>query len=197
MTSPELLRRSTTSIYIAQLTIHPSNQTNLALKGIIGIEAMAVIANLTGNTDDASNYTNIAHDYITQWQSLGIAQDANPPHTTLAYGMNDTHGNLYNLYGDKELNLGLVPQYVYDIQSAFYPTIIEEYGVPLDTRHDFAKPDEQMLAAATCSASTTKLYIGAISKWINETPTNRAMTDLYNAMGGEYDFSLFFPPGLC
>ncbi|CAF9939885.1 MAG: hypothetical protein HETSPECPRED_002085 [Heterodermia speciosa] len=163
-----------------------ANQTNLALKGIIGIEAMAVIANLTGNTADATNYTTIAHDYVTKWQSLGIAQDANPPHTTLAYGMNDTHNNLYNLYGDKELNLGLVPQYVYDIQSAFYPTIIEEYGVPLDTRHDFAKPDEQMLAAATCSASTAGLYIGAISKWINETPTNRAMTDLYNAMGGDY-----------
>ena len=146
---------------------------------------MAVIANLTGHTADATNYTTIAHDYITQWQSLGIAQDANPPHTTLAYGMNDTHGNLYNLYGDKELSLGLVPQYVYDIQSAFYPTIIEEYGVPLDTRHDFAKPDEQMLAAATCSASTAGLYTAAIAKWINETPTNRAMTDLYNAMGGE------------
>ena len=68
------------------------NQTDLALKGIIGIEAMATIANLTGNTDAASNYSSIAHDYITQWQTLGIAADADPPHTTLAYGMNDTYG---------------------------------------------------------------------------------------------------------
>ena len=68
------------------------NQTNLALKGIIGIGAMAQIASLTGNTADATNYTNIAHDYITQWQDLGIAHDANPPHTTLNYGANDTHG---------------------------------------------------------------------------------------------------------
>ena len=135
------------------------NQTNLALKGIIGIEAMAVIANLTGNTADASNYTNIAHDYITQWQTLGIAHDANPPHTTLNYGANDTYSKpflhnhlyvrnapndcltdlLYNLYGDKELNLGLVPQSVYDMQSAFYPTVAGQYGVPLDTRHDYTK----------------------------------------------------------
>ena len=70
----------------------PRNQTNLALKGIIGIEAMAVIANMTGNTATGENYTSIAHNYITQWQTLGIAHDANPPHTTLAYGMNDTHG---------------------------------------------------------------------------------------------------------
>lgn len=118
-----------------------ANQTNLALKGIIGIEAMAVIANLTGNTATSANYTSIAHDYITEWQSLGIAMDADPPHTTLAYGMNDTHGLLYNLYGDKELGLNLVPQSVYDMQSAFYPTVVEQYGVPLDTRHDYAKSE--------------------------------------------------------
>jgi len=53
--------------------------------------------------------------------------------------MNDTHGLLYNLYGDKELGLGLVPQYVYDMQSNFYPSVTEQYGVPLDTRHDYAK----------------------------------------------------------
>lgn len=79
------------------------NQTNLALKGIIGIEAMAVIANLTGNTTTGANYTNIAHSYIDQWQNLGVAHDASPPHTTLAYGANDTHGLLYNLYADREL----------------------------------------------------------------------------------------------
>ena len=118
-----------------------ANQTNLALKGIIGIEAMAVIANLTGNTTTADKYSSTAHDYITEWQTLGIAMDADPPHTTLAYGMNDTHGLLYNLYGDKELSLNLVPQSVYDMQSAFYPTIIEEYGVALDTRHDYAKSE--------------------------------------------------------
>jgi len=181
-----------------------ANQTNLALKGIIGIEAMAVIANLTGNTATADNYSSIAHDYITEWQTLGIAMDADPPHTTLSYGMNDTHGLLYNLYGDKELSLGLVPQAVYDMQSAFYPTVIEEYGVPLDTRHDYAKSescsspviryslrthttidDEQMLTAAVASADTAAMFISDIASWINETPTNRALTDLYNATGGE------------
>ena len=116
-----------------------ANQTNLAVKGIIGIEAMAVIANLTGNAATAENYSSIARNYITQWQTLGTAMDADPPHTTLAYGMNDTHGLLYNIYGDKELGLNLVPQSVYDMQSAFYPTVVEQYGVPLDTRHDYAK----------------------------------------------------------
>lgn len=116
-----------------------ANQTNLALKGIVGIEAFAQIANRTGNAVDTANYTAIAHSYIEQWQGLGIAHDAVPPHATLAYGMNATHGLLYNLFGDRELGLGLVPQAVYDMQSAFYPTVLNTYGVPLDTRHNYTK----------------------------------------------------------
>lgn len=115
------------------------NQTNLALKGIIGIQAMSEIARLTGNSKDAKNFSTIAHDYINQWQTLGIARDEKPPHTTLNYGANKTHGLLYNLWADKELGLGLVPQSVYDMQSAFYPTQRQTYGVPLDTRHNYTK----------------------------------------------------------
>ena len=162
-----------------------ANQTNLALKGIIGIEAMAVIANLTGNHADAANYTNIAHSYIDQWQVLGVAQDANPPHTTLGYGLNDTHGLLYNLYGDAELNLGLVPKKIYDMQSAFYPTVNDEFGVPLDTRHNYTKSDWEMFTAAIASSSTQKMFISDLAKFVAETPTNLPFTDLYDAQTGE------------
>lgn len=106
---------------------------------MIGIKAMSVIANATGNTTSASNYSSIASDYITQWQTLGINSAADPPHSTLSYGSNDSWGLLYNLFGDKELGLNLVPQSVYDMQSNFYPTVNGEYGVPLDTRHTYTK----------------------------------------------------------
>lgn len=59
---------------------------------MIAIEAMSAISNLTGHSAEAKNYSDIAHNYIRQWQTLGIAHDANPPHTTLSYGANDTHG---------------------------------------------------------------------------------------------------------
>ena len=42
-----------------------------------------------------------------------------------------------------------------------------------------------MLTAATTSADTTAMFISAIAAFINDTPTNRALTDLYNATGGE------------
>ena len=68
-----------------------ANQTNLALKGMIGIKAMSVIANLTGNADDATSFSNTAQDYITQWVNLS-ASGADPPHTTLSYGSPDSYG---------------------------------------------------------------------------------------------------------
>lgn len=119
-----------------------ANQTNLAIKGIIGIQAMAQIAEITGHTADSQNFSSIAQDYITRWMDLGIAETSDnftAPHTTLAYGMNDTYSLLYNLFGARELGLDIVPQSVYDMQSAFYPEVFETYGVPLDTRHSLTK----------------------------------------------------------
>lgn len=48
-------------------------------------------------------------------------------------------GLLYNLYADRLLGLGLVPQSIYDMQDAFYPTVAQDYGVPLDTRNSRTK----------------------------------------------------------
>lgn len=174
---------------------------------MIGIAAMAQIANRTGHAADAANFTAVANRYITEWQQLGIvrAADGTPLHTSLAYGMNDTHGLLYNLYADRLLGLNLVPQYVYDMQSEFYPTVRDAYGVPLDTRHTYTKStscqprpwldertfadtppgDWEMFCAAVASNSTRDLFISDIANFINVTPTNHPLTDLYDAVSGE------------
>lgn len=167
-----------------------ANQTNLALKGIIGIRAMAQIANLTGHLADGRKYTNISQVYINKWQQYGIAMNAKPPHTTLGYGLNKTHGLLYNLFGDRELNLNLVPQRVYDMQSNFYPTVELNYGVPLDTRHNYTKADWQMFTAAIAGKSTQNMFIRDLAKWIGQTPTNLPFSDLFDAIAGN------FPPGI-
>ncbi|KAL1998449.1 hypothetical protein VTN02DRAFT_6160 [Thermoascus thermophilus] len=163
-----------------------ANQTNLALKGILAIQAMSVIANLTGHAAAATNYSGLAHDYIGRWQTLGIAHDADPPHATLSYGANDTYGILYNLYADQELDLQLVPRAVYDMQSAFYPTVENRYGVPLDTRHSYTKGDWELFAAAIAAPTTQRMFHRALATWLNETPTNRPLTDLYDTVTGDY-----------
>ncbi|KAJ2990661.1 hypothetical protein NUW58_g2838 [Xylaria curta] len=122
-----------------------ANQTNLAIKGIIGLRAMADISALTNHRDDAHNYRSIATSYIKQWQDLGINKAADPPHTTLSYGDGASHGLLYNLYANSLLGFkDFVPQSVYDMQSNFYPTAALKYCVPLDTRHTYSKTDWQL-----------------------------------------------------
>ncbi|RMJ27040.1 Glutaminase [Aspergillus sp. HF37] len=163
-----------------------ANQTNLALKGMIGLEAMSVISDMTGHPEHARNHTRIAHDYIKKWQLLGVNHEANPPHSTLSYGDPKSHGLLYNLYADRELGLNLVPQWVYDMQSSFYPTVEKNYGVPLDTRHGYTKGDWECFVAAIASTETRDMFFRDLAVWINETPTNRALTDLYDTMTGDY-----------
>ncbi|KAI1362352.1 glutaminase GtaA [Xylaria arbuscula] len=165
-----------------------ANQTNLAIKGIIGLRAMSDISELTGHADDAANYLNISTSYINQWQELGINSDADLPHTTLSYGDADSHGLLYNLYANSLLGFGtdFVPQSVYDMQSNFYPTVALDYCVPLDTRHTYSKSDWQLWAAAIASEETRDKFISLIANWINVTPTGRALTDLYDCVTGEH-----------
>lgn len=59
---------------------------------MIGIEAMSVISKMTGHSADAANYSQIAHSYIRKWQNLGIAKNATPPHSTLNYNNDNSHG---------------------------------------------------------------------------------------------------------
>lgn len=162
-----------------------ANQTNLALKGIIAIEAMSAISDLTGHENDRQNFTNIAHDYISKWEELAVV-NSDIPHTNLAYGNDSSYGLLYNLYGDRLLGLNLVPQRVYDMQSKFYPTIAQTYGIQLDTRNLATKSDWQMWVAAISSFSTQRMFISKLANWVNNTVTNTAFTDMYNVNTGDY-----------
>lgn len=169
-----------------------ANQTNLALKGIIGLRAMSEIASRTGNPDDATSFNQTATSYISQWQGYAINTAANPPHTTLSYGDGASHGLLYNLYASNLLNFAnFVPQSVYDMQSNFYPSVKLQYGIPLDTRHTWTKTDWMLFCAAIASKDTRDVFVDLIANWINVTPTNRGLTDLYDAATGDYP-GIFF-----
>ncbi|KLO08590.1 DUF1793-domain-containing protein [Schizopora paradoxa] len=90
-----------------------SNQTNLALKGVIGIAAMGTISTLLGQIQDADMYNasyfaiSTANSYMQQWLSLSKSADGSRILT--AYGDETSTGLLYNLFSDKVLGLNLIP----------------------------------------------------------------------------------------
>ena len=165
-----------------------ANQTNLAIKGIVGIQAMAGVASVVADAASVQNYTVTASNYFSTWEYYGI--DPSHSHTLLGYDWRSSWGLLYNTYPDKLLNLGIIPQSLFEMQSNWYPQVSQVFGVPLDNRHSYTKSDWQMWTAATCSPETRRLFVNGLGYWINNTDTDRAFTDLYDTINmGDYPVS--------
>lgn len=95
-------------------------------------------------------------------------------------------GVLYNLYADVALGLNFVPREVYEVQDKFYPTVATQYGVVLDTRGSWTKLDWELFTAAVSSTSTRDMFIRSVARWIGQTPSDRALTDLYDVNTGDF-----------
>lgn len=61
--------------------------------------------------------------------------------------------------------------------------MIQKYGLPLDSRHLYTKSDWEFFAAAVASPSVREEIVEAVAKWVNETATDRPLTDLYRTEG--------------
>ncbi|KAJ6539468.1 hypothetical protein B0H19DRAFT_960516 [Mycena capillaripes] len=160
-----------------------ANQTNLAIKGIVGIKAMSVIAGILGDTEKSANYSSTAASYVSQWQTLAISSDQS--HLTLSYSDSSSWGLSYNLYADKLLGLDLFPDAIYQMQTNWYRTVQQPYGVPLDTRHTYTKSDWQIWTAAIMTdVSTRDSFISAVMKTAADGLSSQPLGDWYEARDG-------------
>ncbi|KAL8999404.1 MAG: hypothetical protein Q9169_001718 [Polycauliona sp. 2 TL-2023] len=166
-----------------------ANQTNLALKGIVGLAAMAQIALVNNDSLASQDYSLTAQQYYAQWEELAI--DPEGKHTMLAYNWRSSYNLLYNIYPALLLNLSIIPSSLYEMQCAFYPRVSQIYGIPLDSRHVYTKSDESLWTAATCGggrggggggSETRTLIVNGLARWINETETDGAFSDLFDTV---------------
>lgn len=163
-----------------------ANQTNLAIKGIVGIKAMSQIASLAGKSSVAANYSSIAASYVTQWR--GFATSKTGAHLTLSYGNDASWGLAYNLYGDKLLGLNLFPQSVYEMQTAWYSSHANSFGVPLDTRHTYTKSDWSIWTAAIATTTAVRdLFIGAVHSYAADGKSAQPLGDWYETTDGSVE----------
>jgi hypothetical protein len=161
-----------------------AHSSNLALKGIIGIGAMGLIAQAAGNTADQSRYLSTAQSYITQW--VTNSQDSGNQHLKLAYDQPGTWSLKYNGYPDKLLNLGLVPDAVASEEAAWYASQAGTYGIELDPRHTYTKVDWELWTAAFLAnhAGTRDLIVSKVYGWLNATGSRVPFTDWYDVPSG-------------
>ncbi|KAI0358681.1 hypothetical protein OH77DRAFT_1421109 [Trametes cingulata] len=127
------------------------NMTNLAVKGIIGIKAMAEMSRALGEDVNAKRYNVrsqrqrkgrmtqliLAQDQAAalgaSWHSLALSSDGD--HLLGVYGDQESWSLMYNLYYDRLLGTNIVNQMVLENQTAYYKTLLEtsagEFGLPI------------------------------------------------------------------
>ncbi|KIY46672.1 DUF1793-domain-containing protein [Fistulina hepatica ATCC 64428] len=160
-----------------------ANQTNLAIKGIVGIGAMAEIARLLGNEDTASNYSSIAQSYVSQWQVFATSD--NGEHLTLSYGNSSSWGLSYNLYADKLLNLSLFPSSVYEMQTSWYSTV---EGLSKSMFSSLYKQYWQSLTSAIVTDDSVRdFFISSVAKYASDGLNSVPLSDWYDAISGISD----------
>ncbi|KAH6669111.1 hypothetical protein F5X68DRAFT_249259 [Plectosphaerella plurivora] len=186
-----------------------ANQTNLALKGIIGIKAMSEVSSILDEHKDVDKYADIAEDYVAKWQGFAVSRDGT--HAKLAYTWYGSWTTIYNLFADSLLcfrvpgnqtehsvrrdretgstvssntKTEFVPSKIYKMESNWYHAVLQTYGLPLDSRHLYTKSDWEFFAAAVTSKKTRTEILKSIALWVNETTTDRPFTDLYETETG-------------
>ncbi|KAI0289968.1 DUF1793-domain-containing protein [Russula brevipes] len=111
------------------------NQTNLAIKGIIAVEAMSRMSSIVKQAADADRYRGDAARLYSQWKSLGLS--SRDQHVLAVYGQANTWTLGYNLFADVWLGTNLVEASVHDGHSRFIDNItltstFSNFGMPVD-----------------------------------------------------------------
>ncbi|EPT04923.1 hypothetical protein FOMPIDRAFT_1057715 [Fomitopsis schrenkii] len=135
-----------------------ANMTNLAIKGIIAIRAMAEISSALGKHDDAQSYATNASSFYDAWEQLALPTDQEQG-LMFAYDDPSSWVLAYNLYADRLLQTNVVNQTVYERQNEAYGTLVSNgtartYGLPIDST-DSISGDAGWLAFTAASVTNT------------------------------------------
>ncbi|KAG8753718.1 hypothetical protein FRC12_011450 [Ceratobasidium sp. 428] len=128
------------------VTNSATNQTNLALKGLIALRSMVEIQKSVGMSNESSTYNDAANNGLQQWIQLTNSG------TKFTYDGNARPFLLHALYADKILGLNFVPDSVYAQQRTQYTTGMKQFGVPLTGADTITSTTWQYFTLAALSA---------------------------------------------
>jgi hypothetical protein len=152
-----------------------ANETNLAIKAAVGLKAFGELTGLT-------EYSNIADSRADLLFAQGLGTDEQKTHFVLQYPDNPSSWKTpYNLYPDVLLSLGTFPKEVHHMSSTFFKSVRGEYGVPLDSRQDWAKSDWNMWLAGTLDESTRSEFVDDLWAFMTNGKHNWPFSDRYIA----------------
>lgn len=110
-----------------------ANSTNLAIKGIIAIGAMAQMSAAIHEQQDAQHYASVAQAYANTWKALALSPDR---HILSNFGDPSSSWALeYNLYADKWIGTNLLDDSVYSSETAYVQGLLgsNANGLPISS----------------------------------------------------------------
>lgn len=152
------------------------HNTNLAAKGIVGLEAYAQVLDANGDAARAEKYRQAAFGFVGQWEAMGRDGD----HYRIQFNLPGTWSMKYNLLWQKVLGLKAFPQDVFDREAAYYQTKLETCGVPLDNRHLYTKTDWSLWTASIGTQDQFEAIVNGMFKFANTTTSRVPFSDWYD-----------------
>lgn len=159
---------------------HLKNNLNLAIKATVGIGAYALLANASGDSEQATEYGAIAKEFAERI-SAQCERFALSPLTQ--DGEKGTFSLKYNLALDKLLGLHLFSQELRERETDGYIAKQNAYGTPLDSRKTYTKSDWICWAAAlTDSKDKQRKMLEPLARFLRSSPARIPFCDWFDSV---------------
>jgi hypothetical protein len=155
---------------------HLAHNANLSVKAILGLAAYGNLCQMRGDTANAERYAQLAKVDAEHWMKVA----ANGDHYRLAFDKPNTWSQKYNLAWDRILGLNVFPPAVAQKEVAYYKTVMQRYGVPLDSRTHLTKTDWSIWCATLAdSQSDFEAIVAPIYDYLDHTTVRDPIADSY------------------
>jgi hypothetical protein len=155
---------------------HLAHNANLSVKAILALAAYGDLCKMRGDQTNADKYAKLAKTDAAHWMEVAADED----HYRLAFDKTNTWSQKYNLVWDQILGLNVFPPSVAQKEVAYYKTVMQRYGVPLDSRTHLTKTDWSIWSATLAdNQADFEGFISPIYDYLNETTTRDPIADSY------------------
>ncbi len=155
---------------------HLAHNANLSVKAILGLAAYGDLCKMRGDGANAARYAQLAKVDAAHW----VKAAADDGHYRLGFDRPNTWSQKYNLVWDRILGLNVFPPEVAAKEVAHYKTVMQPYGVPLDSRTHLTKTDWSIWSATLAdNQADFEAIIAPIYDYLNQTTTRDPIADSY------------------
>ncbi len=155
---------------------HLAHNANLSIKAILGLAAYGDLCKMRGDKADAKKFADLAKADAQHWMKVAADDD----HYRLAFDKPGTWSQKYNLVWDRILGLDVFPPSVAQKEIKFYKTVMQPYGLPLDSRTRLTKTDWSIWTATLAdNQDDFESFITPIYNYLDQTSVRDPIADSY------------------